>query len=124
MEDKTAKNVLVVDDDTEFAKNLSSKIETQGLRAHTAITPKEALDFIAQNEVDFIILDFVMPEMDGYSVHHIINRDMRKNIPTIILTNFPNAKNMPQDLEIFVKSETNLDTLVEKIKTRLSLNQI
>lgn len=122
MEEKTDKRILIVDDDTEFVKEFSHKIEAQGLRVHSAITPKEALDYIAQNEVDFLILDFVMPEMDGYSVHHIINRDMRKNIPTIILTNFPNAKNMPQDLEILVKSETNLETLIEKIKAKLSLS--
>jgi CheY-like chemotaxis protein len=122
VEEKTDKRILIVDDDTEFVKEFSHKIEAQGLRVHSAITPKEALDYIAQNEVDFLILDFVMPEMDGYSVHHIINRDMRKNIPTIILTNFPNAKNMPQDLDIFVKSETNLDTLIEKIKAKLSLS--
>jgi CheY-like chemotaxis protein len=122
VEEKTDKRILIVDDDTEFVKEFSHKIEAQGLRVHSAITPKEALDYIAQNEVDFLILDFVMPEMDGYSVHHIINRDMRKNIPTIILTNFPNAKNMPQDLEILVKSETNLETLIEKIKAKLSLS--
>ncbi|MBP6913330.1 MAG: response regulator [Candidatus Levybacteria bacterium] len=120
MEEKTDKRVLIVDDDTEFIKEFSQKIETQGLQVHSAITPKEALDYIAQNEVDFIILDFVMPEMDGYSVYHIINNDMRKNIPTIILTNFPNAKDMPQDLEIYVKSETNLNKLAAEIKMKLS----
>jgi CheY-like chemotaxis protein len=118
VEEKTDKRILIVDDDTEFVKEFSHKIEAQGLRVHSAITPKEALDYIAQNEVDFLILDFVMPEMDGYTFYHILKHDMRKNIPTVILTNMAGTQDA-DDLEVFIKSETNLDELIGKIKSRV-----
>lgn len=119
MDNNTPKTVLIIDDDTEFAKDFAGKISATGLHAAVAITPKEALEYIKDHAVDFIVLDFVMPEMDGATVHNLISHDMRKNIPTIILTNFPNAKNLPDDLEVYVKIETNLDNLAQAIKTRL-----
>lgn len=118
--DEAKKTVLIVDDDTQFSKDFAEKIQAVGLNAQIAITPKEALDYITNNKVDFIVLDFVMPEMDGSAVNNLISHDLRKTIPTIILTNFPNTKNIPQDLEVYVKLETDLSTLAQTIKTRLA----
>ncbi|MFI5265495.1 MAG: two-component system response regulator [Candidatus Levyibacteriota bacterium] len=116
------KIVLLVDDDTEFTASLSPKFESAGFAVHVAITGKEALDYIKDNPVDFIILDFVMPEMDGLKFYHTLKHDMRKNIPTIILTNF-SGNQETEDLEVYVKSETDLDQLVAKIKNRFSPRQ-
>lgn len=111
--------ILIVDDDIEFTSSLSSKFEAAGFTTHVAVTGKEALEYVDSNQVDFIILDFVMPEMDGLEFYRTLIHDMRKNIPTIILTNFSGYKDT-HDLEVYVKSETNLDELVGKIKDRVS----
>ena len=120
MDTSMQKTVLIIDDDTEFINKLAGKLNAVGLNTLTALTPKERLDYVADKSVDFIVLDFVMPEMDGATIHNLISHDMRRNIPTIILTNFPNAQSVPQDLEVYVKIDTDLDKLVSDIKKRLS----
>lgn len=112
------KTVLLIDDDIEFTSKLSPRFEAAGFTVHVAITGKEALDYIENYDVAFIVLDFVMPEMDGLQFYHTLKHDMRKNIPTIILTNF-SGNQETEDLEVYVKSETDLDSLVSKIKDRV-----
>lgn len=114
------KTVLIIDDDTEFINKFAKELNAVGLNTLVAVTPKEGLEYISSKSVDFIVLDFVMPEMDGATVHNIISHDMRRNIPTIILTNFPNATSVPQDLEVYVKIDTDMTKLAADIKNRLS----
>ena len=118
MNEDTNKKILIVDDDVEFTNRFSERVEASGLHAVVAVTGKEALDYLTEHEVSFIVLDFVMPEMDGYTFYHILKHDMRKNIPTVILTNMAGTQDA-DDLEVFIKSETNLDELIGKIKSRV-----
>lgn len=117
-QDTNKKTVLLVDDDIEFTSQLSAKFETVGFHVHIAVTGAEALEYVENNQVDFIILDFIMPGMDGLEFYHTLTHDMRKNIPTIILTNF-SGNEEKENLEVYVKSETDLDALVSKIKDRV-----
>jgi DNA-binding response OmpR family regulator len=116
----SAKKVLIIDDDRQFDDKLAEKIKVSGMVPVIMVSGKEALDYIENNTVDFIILDFVMPEMDGDEFYHKFRRDMRKNIPTVVLTNFSTIK-PSQDLELYVKSDTDLDEFVRKIKERLGV---
>ena len=118
MDEKTKKTVLIIDDDAQFLNSLSIKFKEAGMNTVTALTGKEALNYIQDNPVDFIILDFIMPEMDGFEFYHTMRYDLRKNIPTIVLTNLTGSQNN-QGLEVFVKNKTDLDTLVGKIKNKV-----
>lgn len=113
------KTVLIIDDDKVFLKDFVERITSAGFNGVGAYSGKEALDYIATNNVDFIVLDFIMPEMDGYTFYHIMTHDMKKNIPTIVLTNMVQPPKVPEGIEAFVKNQTNLDDLVAKIKTYL-----
>lgn len=117
-QETSSKTVLLIDDDTQFTNSLSEMFKTVGINVHVAVSGKEALDYITNNPVDFIILDFIMPEMDGFEFYHRLKHDMRKNIPTIVLTNLAGAQTS-EGLEVYVKSETNLDDLVNKVKTHV-----
>lgn len=116
--DTHKKTVLLIDDDIEFTSQLFTKFESAGFNVHVAVTGKEALEYVEKNQVDFIILDFIMPGMDGLEFYHTLTHDMRKSIPTIILTNF-SGNEEKENLEVYVKSETDLDELVNKIKDRV-----
>jgi len=115
------KKVLIIDDDLNFADVLAAKVNSAGMKAVVMATGKEALDYLTTHTADFIIVDFIMPEMDGYTFSHVLEHDLRKSIPTVILTNFPEQKHAPQDLEVYVKTEVNLDEFVSKIKQRLDV---
>lgn len=112
------RKILIVDDDAEFTARLSETIKAEGMTPVVMVTGKEALDYLVANSVDFIILDFIMPGMDGYTFYHILKHDMRKDIPAIVLTNLAGGKDT-EDLEVFIKTETNLAELVSKIKNRV-----
>lgn len=112
------KTVLVIDDDLIFADTLAVKLKSAGLKSIVMASGKEALDYLSKYDADFIVLDFIMPEMDGYTFYHVLTKDIKKVIPTIILTSMFGTKE-EEGLEVFVKTETNLDELVERIKTKL-----
>ncbi|MFI5265496.1 MAG: PleD family two-component system response regulator [Candidatus Levyibacteriota bacterium] len=117
MEDK--KKILIVDDDTDFDTKLAEKIKGAGMEPIITLSGKEALEYLAVNNVDLIILDFVMPEMDGYAFYHTLKHDMRKNIPTVVLTNLSSIENA-EGLAVYTKSETNLDDFVKEVSASLN----
>ena len=79
--------VLVVDDDPDALDLAVAMIEGAGFEIDTAKSGREALDAIARNRPDAIILDLMLPEMDGFEVVHrmSLNADWR-TIPVILLT--------------------------------------
>ncbi len=78
-------NILIVDDDQELQNQLCKSLKNQHYRVETAVDGKEALDRIWGDTYDLILLDIMMPNMDGFAVL----REMRKtriNIPVLMLT--------------------------------------
>lgn len=113
------KVVLVIDDDLNFADMFAVKLKKAGLRSIVMASGQEALDYLLKNDADFIVVDFIMPEMDGYTFYHVLTKDMKKIIPAIILTSMYGTKE-EEGLEVFVKTETNIDDLVGRIKSKLT----
>ncbi|MEK6410764.1 MAG: response regulator [Acidobacteriota bacterium] len=81
------KRVLVVDDDPDALELVVAMIEDSGYETQTATTGREALDAIERHRPDAIILDLMLPEIDGFEVVHrlSLNPDWR-TIPVILLT--------------------------------------
>ena len=81
------KCVLVVDDDPDALDLAAAMIEGGGYQIQTATNGREALDAITQRRPDAIILDLMLPEMDGFEVVHrlSLNPDWR-SIPVVLLT--------------------------------------
>jgi len=81
------KCVLVVDDDPDALDLAVAMIEESGYEITTAVNGREALEAISRQRPDAIILDLMLPEMDGFEVVHrmSLNADWRK-IPVILLT--------------------------------------
>ena len=62
------KRVLVVDDDKDVRDILFSVLQSRGIHADTATNGREALDLIAQHPYAVVVLDLMMPEVDGFEV--------------------------------------------------------
>ena len=70
------KNVLIVDDDIKLQKMLHRTLILEGLNVYTANNGQEALDVVRNNSIDLIIVDWMMPVMDGLTfVQSIRNND-------------------------------------------------
>jgi pilus assembly protein CpaE len=79
--------ILIADDDSSTLRTLSHALEREGYEVHTAQDGAEALEKLEEHEPDLLILDVVMPQLDG---HEVCRRLRRKpefaHMPVIILT--------------------------------------
>jgi CheY-like chemotaxis protein/anti-sigma regulatory factor (Ser/Thr protein kinase) len=79
--------VLVVDDDPDALDLVVAMMESSGYDIKTATSGREALDSIARHRPDAIVLDLMLPEMDGFEViHHMSLNPEWRTIPVILLT--------------------------------------
>jgi serine phosphatase RsbU (regulator of sigma subunit) len=78
--------ILVVDDNETNRDLLSRQIETQGYRAVTAADGKQAIEMIQTGAYDLILLDIMMPELNGYEVLKWIRNSSWRFIPTIMIS--------------------------------------
>lgn len=126
MTDKKDKNkVLLVDDDKQILRSLRVYLELENYDVNTASNGQEALDSIKEHKPDILVLDVMMPEMDGFEVLEKIKADEKLNdIPVIMLT----AKG--QDVDVlegyrmgassYMTKPFNLNELVENIELILN----
>ena len=85
--DSQPHTVLLVDDDPDILTMNQRLVEQAGCRPILAYNGKEALEAIDTTQPDLILLDLMMPEMDGFTVlDHLRARDATRGIPVIILT--------------------------------------
>ena len=81
------KRILVVDDEPDFCSIVQGQLEKEGYEVELAYNGVEGLEKIRANPPDAIVLDVMMPEMDGYEVCKELKADeATAGIPVILLT--------------------------------------
>lgn len=91
----TNSTILVVDDNKENLRVVSNYLDEKGYHLALALSGKDAFEILERNRVDLILLDVMMPEMDGFEVCKKLKANQAyKNIPVIFLT----AKNEIDDI--------------------------
>jgi DNA-binding response OmpR family regulator len=87
METQHEGTVLVVDDDRNAVDILNRLLTKEGFTVHCANGGREALTLVAAHPIDVILLDVMMPDMDGFQVCEALRQNERtKGIPIILLT--------------------------------------
>jgi DNA-binding response OmpR family regulator len=95
------KIILVVDDDHDILKIVELRLTENGYVVHTALTGEEGLSKCKLIRPDAVILDLMMPDMDGSSVAHEMKDDPNTcNIPVIFLTGAVKASEVPKSHKI------------------------
>lgn len=84
--------IMVVDDDKNTRKLLRAVLEQNGYTVITAVNGEDAMDQLAQHAIDLVVLDIMMPGMDGYAFTKEI-RDGRSELPIMMIS----AKQLPED---------------------------
>jgi DNA-binding response OmpR family regulator len=88
--------VLVVDDDPDVRQLVEMKLRLDGIETLTATNGQEALDVLAANDVDLVVLDLMMPIMDGIEAcRRIRETEGLAELPVIMLT----AKAQASDIQ-------------------------
>jgi len=86
-----AKRVLIVDDEPRYLRLLDANLRTEGYEVVTASDGQQAIDIFSSQPIDLILLDIMMPKLDGFGVCQRIREF--SNVPIVILT----AKGEEQD---------------------------
>ena len=119
----TTKKILVVDDDPTVVKLLEGILSGQGFAVIVANDGIDAMVQVKNNMPDLIILDIMMPEINGYDVCRNLKFDEKyKNIPIVIFT----ARNQELDPRIaqmmgidYMSKPLNREVLLEKVQSAL-----
>jgi CheY-like chemotaxis protein len=100
-----SKRILIVDDDELILIALGELLRPQGYEVHTVARPAEALERLEREEFDLLLLDVIMPEMDGFELcRKIRQKEIQKDTPIIFLT----AKSREEDREKGLEAGANL----------------
>lgn len=119
------KKVLVVDDDKHLLTILVDKLNASGFETSGAKNGEEGLDVALKMHPDIILLDVVMPHMDGWEMLGKLREDeWGKHAKVIMLSVLENADNAAQAIEngalgYLIKTNWSLDQVVEQIKEAL-----
>lgn len=119
--------ILIIEDEIALRGALSIKLKKEGFEVLEAQNGQEGLNLAMTQKPDLVLLDIIMPEMNGLDVLKDIKNNVGlATVPVIVLTNLPeeNAKEKVKELggtEYLVKSNIPLEELVAKIKTYLAV---
>ena len=125
MADENKKKILIVEDD-EFLRSLTAKrLEKEGYQIEVAVDGENAISTIDVYRPDLILLDLLLPGLDGFEVLKKIKaNETLKTIPVIVFSNLgqkediEKAKNLGVD-DFLIKANFTLDDVVGKIKVYL-----
>lgn len=118
--------ILLVEDSKAVQQMYRNKLTIEQFQVLTADDGMQAIKLLSQEKPDLVLLDLMMPVMDGFKVLQVIKTDRRlSDIPVLVFS----AKGQPEEVEkalnlgaagFIVKSTTKPNEVVEKIRTVLS----
>ncbi|MCF7913121.1 MAG: sigma-54 dependent transcriptional regulator [Candidatus Cloacimonetes bacterium] len=124
--DLNKQHILIIDDEAINLKILSRKLETEGYEVIVAASGETALHLVKQSLPDLILLDIMMPDMDGYEVcTQLKNSPLTQDIPLIFLTSKTNTEDVIKGFELgavdYVGKPFKSLELLARVKTHLKL---
>ena len=122
--------ILVVDDDPDILDAVTTILDTQPYRLGTARDGKQCMAKISEEIPDLLILDLLMPRMDGWGVIREMRSEPRfNNVPIMILTTviedasrrrYELETNMAMDVQDYVQKPVRPDELIRRVENLLA----
>lgn len=115
------KKILVVEDEEGLRLFYEEELETEGYEVITAANGKEAIHRLEEDKPDLVVLDIVMPVMDGMeALGRILGKD--RKTPIILNTSYPGYRKdfMSWAADAYVTKSSDLGELKRKIKELLA----
>jgi DNA-binding response OmpR family regulator len=122
----TPRRVLLADDDRYLRRAAEARLRQQGFTVLTAADGEEALQVALAERPDLILLDLIMPKVQGFEVLRALKQaEATAAIPVIILSNLGQESDRAQCLEsgaaaYFVKANLSLQELVRTVQATLA----
>lgn len=111
--------VLLVDDEEEYLEIMSERMRARDIEVTTSTSAREALNMIATESYDAVIMDFMMPEMNGIEALKVI-KEKNPEMQIILLTGHATVEKTVEAMKAgamdLIEKPADLDALSEKIK--------
>ena len=117
--------ILVVEDEEGLRLLYEEELKAEGYEVFTAQNGREAIQHLEKVKPDLIILDIVMPVMDGMeALGRIVGKE--RNIPVIINTSYPGYREdfMSWAADAYVMKSADLQELKDKVRELLKKNRV
>ncbi len=121
------KKILIVEDDSLLAKVMSTTFLSENFEVVTVENGLEVLDAVKKFIPDIIMLDLIIPGIDGFAVLKQLKEDsLTKDIPVAIMSNLgtigdvKSTKALGAD-EYFIKANTEIEKIVKYVKDKLKI---
>src|SRR5882757_10001093 len=116
--------ILVVDDQPVNVQLLKRKLEREGINVVGAFTGMEALEIVAKEKPDLILLDVMMPDMDGIDVcQRLQEKEETRSIPVIFITARSSKESKLEGLAVgavdYITKPIDLDETLARVQTQL-----
>jgi len=116
--------VLIVDDEKDFLDIMAERMSARGMQVFTTTSAEKALKMILKGSYDAVIMDLMMPEMDGFKALKLF-KESRPDIPIILLTaNVPEEKCI-EAIELgamdVIEKPADLNLLTQKLEEAKAL---
>jgi two-component system, OmpR family, response regulator AdeR len=121
--------ILIVEDDADICEMYAITFMRKGFTVYTAPDGSVAIEKFRNKQPDIILLDIMMPNVDGYQVLAEVRKDVTKYTPVIMLTNL-DANDFSREAQIgdidayLIKSHHSPSEVVQKTVEILKLNKI
>ncbi len=118
--------VLLVEDDKFLRELIIQKLEREGFEAQSAIEAKEAFKLMDEKKPNIVLLDLVLPGMDGFSIiHRIKENPQTSDVAVIVLSNLGQKEDFERAMsegasDYLIKANFTPGEIVEKIRIVLS----
>jgi len=119
------KKILIVEDEEGLRLLYEEELKSEGYEVITARNGREAIEKLEESKPDLIILDIVMPVMNGMeTLGRILGKD--KKIPIILNSSYPSYKEdfMSWAADAYITKSVDLDELKEKVKELLEKGRV
>jgi len=123
------KTILIIEDDEFFRDLVDKKLISEGFDVAKAVDGEEGIKKIKEEKPDLILLDLLLPNIDGFEVLERIKKDpATASIPVIILSNLGQKEEVEKGLEFgaadfLIKAQFTSDEIIEKVKNVLAKNR-
>ena len=111
--------VLLIDDEQDFLQMLADRMEHRGLKVATADSPKTVLEEINLEDFDAVVLDLMMPDMDGLELLPVL-LERNPELQVILLTGHASIEKGVQAMKLgaldFLEKPVDFKILCEKIR--------
>lgn len=121
-------NIIIIDDDVQVLESVKDALEVRDMQIRTFSNPIEGLEYIKNNNVDVLILDYYMPEMNGSEVVEKL-REYNNNTIVILQTGF--ADQIPPlemidkiNIQGYVDKEEGIEKLILTIKSAIKTSEL